>query len=236
MSLKVKVLTYNIRYARGTDKKISPPRTAGVIEKSCAQIIGLQEVDRFMIRSGLQNQAAKLAGMLKMDFFFGPTEKFLFLPLFGNAVLSRWKVAEAWNLTLPTRIGGQAENRCLIITEIETCGRKFYFLNTHLGLDQRERLRQVEAILEAAGKLQGPVLLAGDFNAEPASPEIRQIKRYFTDTAEEAGATAATFPSHQPRFRLDYIFASPHWEVLAARTVTSLASDHLPLLVELKLK
>jgi len=47
VSNTVKILTYNIRHAKGMDGKVSLHRISLVIEESKADIVALQEVDKF---------------------------------------------------------------------------------------------------------------------------------------------------------------------------------------------
>ena len=69
----VRVLTYNIRHARGMDGTVSLARIGGVIRDSGGGLVALQEVDRCRLRSGLKHQAQRLGRELKMRAAFGPT-------------------------------------------------------------------------------------------------------------------------------------------------------------------
>jgi endonuclease/exonuclease/phosphatase family metal-dependent hydrolase len=95
--------------------------------------------------------------------------------------------------------------RNLMAASLNYRGIPFYFLNTHLGLligedrrdDAYERSRaasqirqaQVSEILYVIDELkradqynempERPILLAGDFNAQPASPEMEMLQRHF---------------------------------------------------------
>jgi endonuclease/exonuclease/phosphatase family metal-dependent hydrolase len=58
----MKLVTYNIRYGVGIDDTLDLPRIASEVQG--ADIIGLQEVDRFFKRGGEVDQAAELAELL----------------------------------------------------------------------------------------------------------------------------------------------------------------------------
>lgn len=58
----MKLVSYNIRYGVGIDDQLDLPRIARELEG--ADIIGLQEVDRFFKRGGEVDQAAELAELL----------------------------------------------------------------------------------------------------------------------------------------------------------------------------
>ena len=59
----MKIVTYNIQYAKGKDGRCDLERIAASIEE--ADIIALQEVDRCWPRSGMLDQPAELGAMLR---------------------------------------------------------------------------------------------------------------------------------------------------------------------------
>lgn len=149
---------------------------------------------------------------------------------FGNSVLSRWPIAHHEVLLLPR--GGTDENRCAVLARLETPWGALPFATTHLNWKMHHghvRVAQVQALVAALtgftreGDL--PAVLAGDFNAEPESDEIRYLRGhtglggecvYFNDCFAAAGdgSRGATFArrnpyaavSREPDRRLDYVF------------------------------
>jgi endonuclease/exonuclease/phosphatase family metal-dependent hydrolase len=84
------------------------------------------------------------------------------------------------------------------------------------------------------GAREEPVVLTGDLNARPDAPEIRALSDTLTDTWPRAGAGEGyTYPVAGPNARIDYVFTSADVRVESADVVTSDASDHLPLFVDL---
>jgi endonuclease/exonuclease/phosphatase family metal-dependent hydrolase len=83
-------------------------------------------------------------------------------------------------------------------------------------------------------------VLVGDFNAWSSRSAVpRWIRRQLTDAAVAARTTRATFPSVFPLVRLDRAYVGPAVRVLGClvhdTSLARLASDHLPLVVELEL-
>jgi endonuclease/exonuclease/phosphatase family metal-dependent hydrolase len=75
--LQIKVMTYNIHHGKGMDKQVNLYRIAEVIEKSGADIIGLNEVDKhFSMRSFYEDQISWLAKQLKHASDFQPVSFF----------------------------------------------------------------------------------------------------------------------------------------------------------------
>ena len=94
----------------------------------------------------------------------------------------------------------------------EGTGQVFRVLNTHLdhvGREARERgLAQVLARADQAGPFGGvPMILAGDFNAEPDSSEMALLRTYpgLTDATEGIGATYHGYGRADPPEQIDYI-------------------------------
>jgi endonuclease/exonuclease/phosphatase family metal-dependent hydrolase len=124
-------------------------------------------------------------------------------------------------------------------------GGAIHFFNVHLGLQWRERRRQASRLLSADilrdAALSYPLVLVGDFNSPwpRVSAVPRWIGRHLRDGAVLGGATGATFPSRFPLLRLDRAFVGPAIRVVGAEVfahpVARLASDHLPVILELEL-
>jgi endonuclease/exonuclease/phosphatase family metal-dependent hydrolase len=118
-------------------------------------------------------------------------------------------------------------------------------MNSHFGLTRLERYAQAQALLgsEWAGAVEAgrPLLVCGDFNSVAQGRTIRLFRRRLREAqlAAPAGRRRATFPSKWPLICIDHVFCSEGMEVLSCevpRTVlTKSASDHLPLIAEVKL-
>ena len=119
-------------------------------------------------------------------------------------------------------------------------------VNAHLSLRSRERLHQAEALV--GGDWIGhpdcadPAVLLGDFNAPPQSRSYRLLASRLRDAqlSNPNGEPQATFHTRAPVLRLDHVFVTPAVEVVAAAPVRTplarVASDHFPLMAELRIK
>ena len=95
----------------------------------------------------------------------------------------------------------------------EASSRVFRVFNTHLdhvGKEARERgLSQILRCAESADMFPNvPIILAGDFNAEPDSEEIRALCEYpgLTDTTKNIGVTYHGYGKTDHPEQIDYIF------------------------------
>jgi endonuclease/exonuclease/phosphatase family metal-dependent hydrolase len=234
-----RVVTYNIRHARGRDWRVSTARIADVLRPLAADIVALQEVDRGRQRSGSEDQAAVLAEALGMQGHFHPAMR----PrdgLYGDAVLVRQpaRLVRSGNLPSP----GHVEPRGALHVEIALGGVPLQVIATHLGVRRAGRLAQIEGLLGpdwlGAALARGPTLLSGDFNSLPGSRVYGRIRAHLRDPAAfpDLPPAPATFPSRWPLLRLDHVFAGPGIRIIAAAAPRTgparIASDHLPLVVD----
>ena len=237
-------MTFNIRHGNGLDRRVDLARTAGLIRAAGADVVGLQEVDRhFGDRSGFLNQAEWLANALSMYLAYGANLDFdppaAGRPRrqFGNALLSRHPVVDPENVLLP-RSGGH-EQRGLLGGGIQAGGRLWHVYTTHLQPnDPVERLAQARAVAAHLGDPDPPLVLLGDFNASPATPEVRALADSLVDAWQTAGRWCGnTFPSPFPYRRIDYVLHSRACRTLVARVAGSLpariASDHLAVVADI---
>lgn len=236
---EIKILTYNVHSCIGTDRKIDPNRIADVIARSQADIIALQELDVGRKRTGGIDQVATIAMLLKMNAHFHPALH-IEEERYGDAILT----------ALPTRLvkagslPSMGETRGAIWVQVDIHGETLNVLNTHLGLRNRDRARQVAALLGDdwighAAFSALPSIVCGDLNATPSSVAYKRLSTRFRD-AQLLTATKPrpTFPSRYPLLRIDHVFVSREIRVTSSSIVFDLlarrASDHLPLLVNLR--
>lgn len=145
------------------------------------------------------------------------------------------------------RIYPISEPRSLLRATVAAPWGPLTVLVTHWGLQASERAAQAEATLAVADGVAGPLILAGDFNAAPDSAEIQRLRTQLVDAAQAVGLTGEarlTFPSGPRGARtadgwagtIDYVFTRG-LRPMAAEVIadTTRASDHQPLLVELRL-
>jgi endonuclease/exonuclease/phosphatase family metal-dependent hydrolase len=85
-------------------------------------------------------------------------------------------------------------------------------------------------------------VLLGDFNAPPYSRSYRLIANRMQDAqlSNSFGEPQPTFHTRAPVLRLDHVFVTKSIEVVDAgpvrNSMTRVASDHFPLLAELRVR
>jgi endonuclease/exonuclease/phosphatase family metal-dependent hydrolase len=109
------------------------------------------------------------------------------------------------------------------------------FADTHLQHNNNlEREAQAKAIVELLSDAKEPVILVGDLNAIPGTPEITTITNVYTDSWAAIGkGPGYTFAYPEPDRRIDYVLASDDVRFRTAKVLLTPASDHQPYVVGL---
>lgn len=132
-----------------------------------------------------------------------------------------------------------------VLLQEEAAGRVIRIMNTHLdhvGREARERgLRQILRRAEEAELFpEAPVILTGDFNAEPDSPEMALLRQApgWVILTENVGVTYHGFGRANPPAQIDYIAIRGPLVCKSVQKWTGeengrFLSDHYPICVEL---
>jgi len=234
---KLRVMTYNIHVGRGMDQRLDLRRIAEVINAERPDLVGLQEVDRGVERTGRIDEIAELARLTRMEYAFAPNLRYQG-GWYGVAVLSRLPIISVDHRRYANR--REAERRGFLRVEVSAGGRTLNFVTTHLDYQSSEgRVFETGQLLRALETVEWPLVVVGDFNDEPTGEAYKWMRTRFTDAWAGGGGRGAgfTYPADEPRKRIDYIFcaveAGSLLRVRHARVVDSLASDHRPVTAEL---
>src|SRR5687767_4395118 len=103
----LRVLSYNIHHAEGTDGKLDLERIAKVITAARPDLVAVQEVDRKARRTKGVDQAAELGRLTGLHVEFGKAIDFQGGE-YGLAVLSRFPIKAAKVHPLPGKAGQES--------------------------------------------------------------------------------------------------------------------------------
>ena len=219
------VLVFNIHAGKDAAGVHNLERVAEVVRATGADVVLLQEVDRFTTRSGGEDHVARLATLTGMHSAFGKTLDYQG-GQYGIAVLSRWPIVEDAKIVLPHRSRFVGTHRTATAATVRIGESLVRVYSTHLGtianVGPEARRNQLRAILTDAEKYSR-VIIGGDLN-NPWVGSVAREQGYAWPT--EKGPRTAIVG------RLDHIFlkglAAP--ERAAAGTVIDgpKASDHRP--------
>jgi endonuclease/exonuclease/phosphatase family metal-dependent hydrolase len=237
----VRILTYNVHRCVGVDRRLDVARVAEVIAAQQPDIVALQELDVGRARTGGVDQAHRLAQRLGMAFHFNAAFR-VEEELYGDAILTTLpeRLVKAGPIPTHPRFN-RLEPRGALWVSVDLGGAELQVINTHLGLVPREQRGQALALAGAdwLGAARGPLVLVGDMNATPRAGAYRTFAARLTESRRAARLAhrAPTFPSTFPVLAIDHVFVSEGVSVERVRTpldpLSRMASDHLPLVVDL---
>ncbi len=226
--LKLRVVTYNILGGRAIKQVLFNIRSVH------PDIVCLQEVP---LRS---NGVRYLARRLGMEYQYGP-----YSPKAGEgiAILATGKIK-------PIKLFSMKRERNFALAGIvDIGGRKILVVAMHLkslprplisGMlkSMEARAKEAKQVVELVKKYSSslPVIVAGDCNTLPFTPEYITLSSAFTDCC------VATKTSYQPSifigktgYRIDHIFVKGRWKIKKTQVLPMGGSDHRMVWAELEL-
>ncbi|MGJ1204120.1 endonuclease/exonuclease/phosphatase family protein [Sphingobacterium lactis] len=135
-------------------------------------------------------------------------------------------------------------NRLAQICTLKVGNQQVMVINVHLeAFDRDTRQIHSESVLKLFQDYSQkfPTIIVGDFNSDP-NEDKSTIRTFFdqgiASAAVQGDKNLFTYPADNPDVRIDYIFYSPHFELLESKVVKEVGdiSDHLPVFAKLKLK
>jgi endonuclease/exonuclease/phosphatase family metal-dependent hydrolase len=221
----MRLVNYNVHTTVGVRGQVDPEAGARVIEAQRPDVVILQEVSRGWAVSGTIDSAEWLSARLGLPYVFVEAAD----KGFGNAILSRFPILRTSEGFLPKGAGPMDRAWIRALLDLGD-GRTVTVIGTHLHHqhegpeDDRTRLRQIGTLLGVWGGASRTII-AGDMNSTPGSEEFARFEAAGLETAGDP--TIPTYPSTDPRDRIDYIFATPDLELGDVAFPESTASDHL---------
>ncbi|WP_405084238.1 endonuclease/exonuclease/phosphatase family protein [Microbispora sp. NBC_01389] len=231
------LVAYNIRMGFGLGGRLDLDRIAAWAATRRPDVVLLSEVDRGWLLNGGHDDLARIARGLGMRYHFAPAAD----RLWGDALLTNLPVTEIGSTRLnrhgyPT--GAQAQSIVLEVGDHEVG-----IVNTHLQ-EPRGQAPEVAAIarrLAAAALPPGvgvadprPVIVAGDLNTTPSDPQMRALEAAGLSDPLRALGDPPTSPADAPVRRIDHVLISKGLTAVAADVPRVPFSDHLPVVVRLR--
>lgn len=227
----IRVASYNIRKAIGTDRRRNPERVIEVLNEMEADIIALQEADR---RFG--TRLAAIPPLLleqHSDYRAVPLDvQADSMGWHGNAILAR-KDAQVHAhdiIHLPC-----LEPRGAIMADVEGTAGRLRLFGMHLDLSGLWRRRQAAAIIHAANPDHAlPTILMGDLNEWSAERGcLADFARHYS-----FASCGRSFHARRPIAQLDRIMYCGSLSLtdsgVHSSTAARRASDHLPVWAEFR--
>jgi endonuclease/exonuclease/phosphatase family metal-dependent hydrolase len=232
----IRIATYNVHRCRGMDRRVIPARIVDVLRDIDADVIALQEV----VGAGPAGagHAEEIGAGLGMGWVM-TCVRMLRQHQFGNVVLSRYPIVYHGQYDLSWRT---CEARACQRADIDVGGRALHIYNVHLGTAVLERRYQAGRLASFVHdrRVSGPKVILGDFNEWMRGLATKTLSALFesVDISRHL-RRRRTYPGLFPVVHLDHIYYEGRVEVhsveMPRTRKTLMASDHLPLVANLRI-
>lgn len=224
----VRLMSYNIRGGFGMDGVRDTARIADVVRGVQPDAVCFQEVHQRLPWSGWIDQPREFAKLLGGRILFQRNINTV-VGGYGLAVWTRLPVLSVRRHFLP---GGRERRGALEVTVTDN-GQPITLFCTHWGLTWDERERQAARLTAIVQNAAAPAVVCGDFNDTADAPYLQAFLKNADLRDGGQAEDLWTYPSDVPEVRIDFVCASPALAVSPVQVGVSLASDHLPLWVEI---
>ena len=228
-------------------------------------IIAFQEIDYNASRSYHINQQEEIAKLgygyraqtinwdeRYLPFPYWPIAMNFGKVVSGQSIISKYPLKEQQRIVL-SRVADEPYYRDVFylerlaqVVKVVLNGKEVILINTHLeAFDKGTREKQFEEVLKIFDTYKDtyPTILLGDFNSS-ATDETAIVQKVFAmntigNAAFDLLSLENTFNSKEPYERIDYIFYTKNSiEYISGKVLTEFgqSSDHLPVLMEFRLK
>lgn len=191
---------------------------ADYLQRIDADVVALQELE--------PPQARQLAALLPSYPHVSPLAQ----GRYGTIIFSRWPITSAASVELVP--GGARVEKAVI----DWRGQSVTLIGAHLHWPIRPgtahlRNAELHKLAQLAKSIDGPLLVGGDFNITPWSPNFRDaVAESGLQDCAHGHSPVTTWPTFfAPAWiRIDHCLASADWRVVAIQTGPALGSDHYP--------
>jgi endonuclease/exonuclease/phosphatase family metal-dependent hydrolase len=222
---RLRLATFNVKHGDNGNGRVDLRRLGDACAGLSADVLAVQEVDRFARRTGFRDEMRVIARATGLEAVFGEAARRRWRR-YGNVLLARGPIRDVEVIRLPRPNDG--EQRVAIVARVDVNGLTLSVGATHLSFRAGEGLPQLEILLDALARREGPRVLLGDLNL---GPEV--VEPAVTAAGYRLAPTGPTFPAGAPRTRIDFVAVSGV-EVAAASTPAPGMSDHLPVVAEIE--
>ncbi len=230
-----------------------------------ADFIALQEIDYNSARSYHTNQQDELSSIgypyaaqainwdeTYVPFPYWPPSVHFGAVLSGQSILSKYPIIGHDRVVLervadaPFYRDALYLDRLAQVVQVKVDSTYIVIINVHLeAFDQSTRKSQFETVLELFDQYKDtyPTILLGDFNSQARDPNaaIQQLinRPNIGNAAYDSTSISNTYSAADPFKRIDYIFYNKKYiELIDSAVIEEFgdASDHLPILMQFRLK
>ena len=216
--MNIKIMSLNVQHCKNyITKKIDYKSISDLINKYKPDIIGLNEVYKFQLKKIIKNTDYK--------YYFGKST--MLLP-YGNALITKYPINNIKIIKIPNKY---YEGRSIIDSQLIVNNRILNVYITHLGLNTNEQINEIN-ILNKIIKMDNSIIM-GDFNMNKDNKLIKSLYNNYIEVFNDK-LDINTYPSDNPKEKLDYIFVSKNIEIISSKVTDEIVSDHKAIITKIK--
>lgn len=219
----LRIATFNIKHGDNGNGGVDLRRLGAACAGLSADVLAVQEVDRFARRTGYRDEMRVIARATGLEAVFGEAARRRWRR-YGNVLLAKGPIRDVEVIKLPRPSDG--EQRVAIVARVAVNGVEMAVGATHLSFRRGEGAPQLGVLVAALAQRDGPRVLLGDLNLGP-----QVVEPVLADAGYQVAPTGPTFPAVAPRTRIDFVAVSG-LAVVSASTPAPGMSDHLPVVAE----
>lgn len=223
----MRLVTWNVRHGRPHHGFASNRRLARAVAGLGADVLGVQEVERRVIRSWFADQPKLVARAAVADMYaYAPARNLAIIGSDGVAICVRGRIVRREVLKLEGE--GLHQDRVALFVEADVeAGGRVSIACTHLQNIVDEARVQLAMVLDAFTSWPGPRVVLGDLNL--ATSDV-------IGPLESAGFTVAgggfTSPAWEPYQRIDHVAVNGLTLSDDVDTPAVPVSDHRPVIAD----
>jgi endonuclease/exonuclease/phosphatase family metal-dependent hydrolase len=223
LSASLRIATFNVKHGDNGRGGVDLRRLGAACAGLSADVLAVQEVDRFARRTRFRDEMRVIARATGLEAVFGEAARRRWRR-YGNVLLARGPIDDVEVIRLPRP--GDGEQRVAIVARVAVNGVSMAVGATHLSFRRGEGAPQLDVLIDALARRDGPRVLLGDLNLGPEVVEPALVAAGY-----QVASTGPTFPAAAPRTRIDFVAVSG-LELVSVSTPAPGMSDHLPVVAE----
>ena len=196
----------------------------------------VRELDVNTDRSGPSDQPKKLAELLDMPYYVFANALDYQGGEYGSALFSKFPIDKSATKKYMLSSSKSEKGPLAIVKVLVNGDLPLYFAGTHINANETIRnTMQIPELMNVMEAYDGPLVLAGDFNADPANinDSYGVLAQQFTFPCHDC---PANYPASSPKTHSDYVMykQADDFTVLDYYVGQSAVGSHLPVVLKLK--
>lgn len=197
-------------------------------------LLVVREIDKNTSRSGPADLPAILADMINMPNYTFANALNYQGGEYGTAIYSKFPINKSSTTMLPTSANEKGPLATINVQINDE--QQLVFAGTHLNANKSKRSTQIPVLADSMNNItELPVILAGNFNAEPIVGDSYRALIPPFDTP--CSTCPPNFPANNPSTHSDFILFKPaeKFEVIEYVVGSTAVGRHLPVILKIRL-